>query len=131
MGKGGTRFCGDAVGVRGKAKGYTSKDMKKASAKAPRHRSMLRQAGRGRQHRRSAPAARCHRPPFAPCMQDMEAFLATGVHPEVERARKAQQDIIPPLPERSTQRQHVFLDIAVAGRTRGGHAPPAKRCRTC
>lgn len=50
----------------------------------------------------------------------MEAFLATGVHPEVERARKAQQDIIPPIPERSTQRQHVFLDIAVGGQTRGG-----------
>jgi hypothetical protein len=29
MGKGGTRFVGDAVGVRVKAKGYTSKDMKK------------------------------------------------------------------------------------------------------
>ena len=29
MGKGGTRFVGDAVAVRAKAKGYTSKDMKK------------------------------------------------------------------------------------------------------
>ena len=29
MGKGGTRFVGDAVGVRVKAKGYTLKDMKK------------------------------------------------------------------------------------------------------
>lgn len=29
MGKGGTRFVGDAVGVRGKSKGYTSKDQKK------------------------------------------------------------------------------------------------------
>ena len=31
MGKGGTRFVGDAVAVRGKSKGYTGKDMKKAS----------------------------------------------------------------------------------------------------
>ena len=46
-------------------------------------------------------------------------FLATGVHPEVERARAAQQDIIPPLPERSTQRQHAFLDIAINTQTRG------------
>ena len=49
----------------------------------------------------------------------MEVFLATGVHPEVERARAAQQDIIPPLPERSTQRQHAFLDIAINNQTRG------------
>lgn len=33
-------------------------------------------------------------------LQDMEAFLATGVHPEVERARAAQQEVVPPLPER-------------------------------
>lgn len=79
MGKGGTRFDGEAVAVRGKAKGYTGKDMKK----------------------------------------DMETFLATGVHPEVERARKAQQDIIPPLPERSTQRQHVFLTITVNNQPKG------------
>lgn len=32
MGKGGTRFVGDAVGVRGKAKGYSGKDMKKVGA---------------------------------------------------------------------------------------------------
>lgn len=31
MGKGGTRFVGDAVAVRGKSKGYTSKDQKKVS----------------------------------------------------------------------------------------------------
>lgn len=31
MGKGGTRFVGDAVSVRGKSKGYTSRDQKKAS----------------------------------------------------------------------------------------------------
>jgi hypothetical protein len=31
MGKGGTRFDGEAIAVRGKAKGYTGKDMKKAS----------------------------------------------------------------------------------------------------
>lgn len=49
----------------------------------------------------------------------METFLATGVHPEVERARKAQQDIIPPLPERSTQRQHVFLTITVNNQPKG------------
>lgn len=79
MGKGGTRFVGDAVAVRGKSKGYTSKDQKK----------------------------------------DMETFLATGVHPEVERARAAQQEIVPPLPERSTQRHHVFMDIAVNGQVRG------------
>lgn len=30
----------------------------------------------------------------------MEKFLATGVHPEVERARAAQQEVVPPLPER-------------------------------
>ncbi|KAL4419765.1 hypothetical protein ABPG75_006863 [Micractinium tetrahymenae] len=79
MGKGGTRFVGEAVGVRAKAKGYGGKEMKK----------------------------------------DMEKFLATGVHPEVERARLAQQDVIPPLPERSTQRQHAFLDIAVNNTTQG------------
>jgi hypothetical protein len=49
----------------------------------------------------------------------MEAFLATGVHPEVERVRKAQQDIIPPLPERSTQRPHVLLDITINKQPRG------------
>ena len=49
-------------------------------------------------------------------------FLATGVHPEVERARAAQQEIIPTLPERSTQRQHAFLDIAINNQTRGGWA---------
>ncbi|PRW33518.1 hypothetical protein C2E21_7678 [Chlorella sorokiniana] len=79
MGKGGTRFVGDAVAVRGKAKGYTSRDQKK----------------------------------------DMETFLATGVHPEVERARAAQQEVVPPLPERSTQRHHVFMDISVNGQVRG------------
>ncbi|EFN53809.1 hypothetical protein CHLNCDRAFT_136515 [Chlorella variabilis] len=91
MGKGGTRFDGEAVAVRGKAKGYTGKDMKKARCLAALSR-----------------AAR-----------DMETFLATGVHPEVERARKAQQDIIPPLPERSTQRQHVFLTITVNNQPKG------------
>lgn len=79
MGKGGTRFCGEAIGSRAKAKGYGGKDMKK----------------------------------------DMETFLATGVHPEVERARLAQQEIIPVLPERSTQRQHVFMDIAVNKQIKG------------
>ena len=53
----------------------------------------------------------------------MEKFLATGVHPEVERARAAQQDVIPPLPERSTQRQHVFMDVSVGGQVKG-----APRC---
>lgn len=60
----------------------------------------------------------------------MEKFLATGVHPEVERARLAQQDIIPPLPERSTQRQHAFLDIAVNSKAQGkqgGQAPELRR----
>ncbi|KAI3425174.1 hypothetical protein D9Q98_008944 [Chlorella vulgaris] len=74
-----TRFDSEAIAVRAKAKGYTSKDRKK----------------------------------------DMEAFLATGVHPEVERVRKAQQDIIPPLPERSTQRPHVLLDITINKQPRG------------
>lgn len=53
----------------------------------------------------------------------METFLATGVHPEVERARLAQQEVIPPLPERSTQRQHAFLDIAVNNQAQGGRLP--------
>lgn len=32
MGKGGTKFCGDAVGVRLKSVGYTLKDAKKVSS---------------------------------------------------------------------------------------------------
>ncbi|PSC70113.1 peptidyl-prolyl cis-trans isomerase H isoform A [Micractinium conductrix] len=79
MGKGGTRFVGDAIASRAKAKGYTSKDMQK----------------------------------------DMEKYLETGVHPEVERARLAQQEVIPPLPERSTQRPHVFLDVEGNKKTQG------------
>lgn len=38
MGKGGTRFVGDAVGVRAKAKGYGGKDMKKVRSQLQQRR---------------------------------------------------------------------------------------------
>lgn len=58
----------------------------------------------------------------------MDKFLETGVHPEVERARAAQQDIVAPLPERSLQRQHVFLDLSVSGQVKGGWGLGCRGC---
>uniref|UniRef100_A0A1D2A8Y6 PPIase cyclophilin-type domain-containing protein n=1 Tax=Auxenochlorella protothecoides TaxID=3075 RepID=A0A1D2A8Y6_AUXPR len=79
MGKGGTKFCGDAVGVRLKSVGYTLKDAKK----------------------------------------DMESFLQTGHHPEVERLKTKQANAVVLLPEASTARPHVYMDLTISGKPAG------------
>ncbi|KAI8469138.1 MAG: hypothetical protein J3K34DRAFT_522411 [Monoraphidium minutum] len=82
MGKGGTKFEGDAIGVRGKVKaGLTGKEMRR----------------------------------------NMEKFLETGVHPEIERAqREADGDTgYVTLPDHDQHRPFVFWDIAIDNKPAG------------
>ncbi|WIA22889.1 hypothetical protein OEZ86_009830 [Tetradesmus obliquus] len=82
MGKGGTRFVGEAIAHRsGRAKtSYTSKELKK----------------------------------------NMEKFLETGVHPDLERAKQsASSGVVVALPDPDSQRPHIFLDLSVDNRSVG------------
>lgn len=98
MGRGGTKFVGEAVAHRkGKGKGNSSKDMRK----------------------------------------NMERFLETGVHPELEAARREAGDVLHPLPDVDTNRPFVFIDLQQAGKPLGEarcvlHNPgppfPSHRC---
>ncbi|GBF98906.1 hypothetical protein Rsub_11544 [Raphidocelis subcapitata] len=84
MGKGGTKFEGDAIGVRGKVKvGLTGKEMRR----------------------------------------NMEKYLETGVHPEIERAqREAAADRDGghvSLPDHDPHRPFVFWDLTVDNKPAG------------
>ncbi|GLC77152.1 hypothetical protein PLESTF_001891900 [Pleodorina starrii] len=80
MGKGGTKFCGDAVSVRRKAAPHdTAKNIKR----------------------------------------NLDKFLETGVHPEIERARQERANQLPALPDLDVHRPFVFLDITLAGKPLG------------
>jgi hypothetical protein len=86
MGKGGTKFEGEAIGVRAKAKsGLTGKEMRK----------------------------------------NMEKFLETGVHPELERqAREAAAEGGSgrvSLPDHDPHRPFVFWDLTIDNRPAGAH----------
>ncbi|RMZ54149.1 hypothetical protein APUTEX25_005305 [Auxenochlorella protothecoides] len=83
MGKGGTKFCGDAVGVRLKSVGYTLKDAKKVSSL---------------------------------CMPRM---LAWDEVLEVERLKTKQANAVVLLPEASTARPHVYMDLTISGKPAG------------
>ncbi|KAF6253324.1 hypothetical protein COO60DRAFT_1643255 [Scenedesmus sp. NREL 46B-D3] len=80
MGKGGTRFVGEAIAHRsGRAKSsYTNKELKK----------------------------------------NMEKFLETGVHPDLERAKQS-AGVVVALPDPDTQRPHIFLELTVDNRNVG------------
>ncbi|KIZ04998.1 hypothetical protein MNEG_2960 [Monoraphidium neglectum] len=82
MGKGGTKFEGDAVGIRGKTKvGLSAKEMRK----------------------------------------NMEKFLETGVHPEIERQqREAAGDTgYVSLPDHDQHRPFVFWDLTIDNKPAG------------
>ncbi|EFJ40679.1 hypothetical protein VOLCADRAFT_108027 [Volvox carteri f. nagariensis] len=80
MGKGGTKFVGDAVSVRRKAAvNDTVKNIKR----------------------------------------NLDKFLETGVHPEIERMRQERANQLPALPDLDLHRPFVFLDIAVGGKQQG------------
>ena len=72
MGKGGTRFIGDAVGARaGRAKGYSQKEMEKVLLKH----GMPFSSAHSIVSRVSATSSMP--------VQDMASYRETGVHPEV------------------------------------------------
>ncbi|GIL54656.1 hypothetical protein Vafri_10384 [Volvox africanus] len=80
MGKGGTKFVGDAVSVRRKAApNDTVKGIKR----------------------------------------NLDKFLETGVHPEIERMRQERANQLPVLPDLDVHRPYVFLDITLAGKPLG------------
>eukprot|EP00882_Tetradesmus_deserticola_P027965 GHRQ01031117.1.p1 GENE.GHRQ01031117.1~~GHRQ01031117.1.p1 ORF type:complete len:133 (+),score=30.13 GHRQ01031117.1:573-971(+) len=80
MGKGGTRFVGEAIAHRsGRAKSsYTNKELRK----------------------------------------NMEQFLETGVHPDLERAKQS-AGVVVALPDPDAQRPHIFLELTVDNRNAG------------
>ncbi|GIM09054.1 hypothetical protein Vretimale_12937 [Volvox reticuliferus] len=80
MGKGGTKFVGDAVSVRRKA------------APNDNVKSIKR---------------------------NLDKFLESGVHPEIERMRQERVNQLPALPDLDVHRPFVFLDITVAGKPLG------------
>lgn len=51
--------------------------------------------------------------------QDMESFLQTGHHPEVERLRTKQANAVVLLPEASHARPHVYMDLTISGKPAG------------
>lgn len=51
--------------------------------------------------------------------KNMEKFLQTGKHPDVERAKMANTDRIHPLPIHDANRDFVFLELQIAGRPLG------------
>ncbi|GMH39847.1 hypothetical protein BSKO_07751 [Bryopsis sp. KO-2023] len=52
--------------------------------------------------------------------KNMELFLKTGVHPDVEKAREARrQPVVATLPETNVTRPNVFLDVAIGGKSAG------------
>lgn len=53
--------------------------------------------------------------------QDMESFLQTGHHPEVERLKTKQANAVVLLPEASTARPHVYMDLTISGKPAGWH----------
>jgi hypothetical protein len=114
MGKGGTKFSGDAVGVRMKAKGYTLKDAKKVLV--PRRRGWEPAVGK-----RLDPSLACSWRTLPACSarQDMEMYLQTGHHPgmEAQRAKQAEDAVL--LPDPSTARPHVFMDLTIGGKPAG------------
>eukprot|EP00882_Tetradesmus_deserticola_P006761 GHRQ01007117.1.p3 GENE.GHRQ01007117.1~~GHRQ01007117.1.p3 ORF type:complete len:116 (+),score=40.05 GHRQ01007117.1:230-577(+) len=80
MGKGGTRFVGEAIAHRsGRAKSsYTNKELRK----------------------------------------NMEQFLQTGVHPDLERAKQS-AGVVVALPDPDAHRPHIFLELTVDNRNAG------------
>lgn len=52
--------------------------------------------------------------------RNMQRFLDTGVHPDVETSREARRQlVVARLPDVNTTRPHVFLDVAVNGTCAG------------
>ncbi|GFR49701.1 hypothetical protein Agub_g11852 [Astrephomene gubernaculifera] len=51
--------------------------------------------------------------------RNLDKFLETGVHPEIERMRQEHANQLPALPDLDVHRPFVFLDIAVAGKPLG------------
>lgn len=138
MGKGGTKFEGDAIGVRGKAKaGLTGKEMRRNMVRgAPLH------TARRRPHGLASPAgylSRCARTPSFPSNpsprptifssnlsqspRPQEIFLETGVHPELERQAAAAAAEGPggqiTLPDHDQHRPFVFWDITIDNKPAG------------
>jgi hypothetical protein len=51
--------------------------------------------------------------------KNMEKFLATGVHPELERAKQESSSLVVPLPDLDVTRPFVFLDISIDNKPAG------------
>lgn len=125
MGKGGTKFVGDAVGVRsGKGKvGLSRKDMqdnmKKFLETGTQCNAPLRKraAASGFHSCLSGCFLAIHKPPIT--VTAGTPLLFAGVHPEIERSRQANASLVQPLPDPDTHRPHVFLDVTIAGRPAG------------
>lgn len=125
MGKGGTRFVGDALGARaGRAKGYTAKERTKdmetfLATGVSSHFLTFPAPGNSCRHthtRTRPPADSSHRTSTSDRITHVSCVQ---VHPEVQRLRNAGNHTVPPLPPPKPTRPRIFLNLTISKRAAG------------
>lgn len=109
-----TRFCGDAIGVRGsRNSSYSSKDLKKNMGELRWGAAWTLGPFLPHSHAQSKTAQ--HKKGYV-CFACAEVFKTSGQHPDIQRAReKARSEAIPVLPEHDANRDFVFMQLSQVG----------------